>query len=74
MDTAVHFATLAFKLKLHRYLSKNSQTHIVFRGLQRTVKDIFSTPPNTVDITLKQSLVDAHTKLSDYYYKFDASP
>jgi hypothetical protein len=51
-----------------------SQTHIVFCGLQRTVKDILSALPNTVNITLKQGLVDAHTKLSDYYYKFDASP
>ncbi|KAJ7312326.1 hypothetical protein DFH08DRAFT_717787 [Mycena albidolilacea] len=51
-----------------------SQTHIVFRGLQRTFKDIFSALPNTVDITLKQGLIDAHTKLSDYYYKFDTSP
>ncbi|KAJ7303460.1 hypothetical protein DFH08DRAFT_643111, partial [Mycena albidolilacea] len=51
-----------------------SQTHLVFRSLQRKIKDILSELPNTADPTLKQGLVDAHTKLSDYYYKFDASP
>lgn len=51
-----------------------SQTHLVFRSLQRTIKDILSELPNTADAMLKQGLVHAHTKLGDYYYKFDASP
>ncbi|KAK7020975.1 hypothetical protein R3P38DRAFT_2534849 [Favolaschia claudopus] len=51
-----------------------SQTHLVFRSLQKTIKDILSDLPITTDYKLKQGLIDAHTKLSDYYYKFDASP
>ncbi|KAK6974780.1 hypothetical protein R3P38DRAFT_2409535, partial [Favolaschia claudopus] len=48
-----------------------SQTHLVFRSLQKTIKDILSDLPITTDYKLKQGLIDAHTKLSDYYYKFD---
>lgn len=52
-------------------------THKVFRSLQKDVhKMILELPEdeNPSTIRLRNGLVAAHTKLSDYYFKFDASP
>jgi hypothetical protein len=51
-----------------------STTHAIFRGLQDEIKDILRSLPDSVSPRIKHGLTDAHRKLSDYYYQFDASP
>jgi hypothetical protein len=51
-----------------------STTHAIFRGLQDDIKDILRNLPNSVSPKIKLGLTDAHCKLSDYYYQYDASP
>jgi hypothetical protein len=51
-----------------------SRTHAVFHGLQEDIRNILSDLPDTASPSLKKGLMDAHLKLSDYYYKIDASP
>jgi len=51
-----------------------STMHAVFRGLQEDIHKILSDLPDTASPSLKKGLMDAHLKLSDYYYKIDASP
>ena len=51
-----------------------STTHTIFRGLQEDIRNILSDLPDTASPSLKKGLTDAHLKLSDYYYKIDASP
>ena len=51
-----------------------STTHAIFRGLQDDIKNILRSLPNTVSPNIILGLTDAHRKLSDYYYEFDASP
>ena len=51
-----------------------STTHTIFRGLQDEIKKILRELPNSVSPKIKLGLTDAHQKLSDYYYQFDASP
>jgi hypothetical protein len=51
-----------------------STTHAIFRGLQDDIKNILYDLPNSVSPKIKLGLTDAHRKLSDYYYQFDASP
>jgi hypothetical protein len=51
-----------------------STTHAIFRGLQDDIKKIIHDLPNSVSSSIKLGLMDAHRKLSDYYYQFDASP
>jgi len=51
-----------------------STTHAIFRGLQEDIKDILRNLPTAVSRRIKQGLIDAHTKLSDYYHKYDESP
>jgi hypothetical protein len=51
-----------------------STTHAIFRGLQEDIKGILRSLPTTVSTRIKQGLIDAHTKLSDYYHKYDESP
>jgi hypothetical protein len=50
-----------------------STTHTIFRGLQQQLKSIISGLPASADPDLKQGLIDAHLKLSDYFTKFDDS-
>ena len=50
-----------------------SKTLAVFRGLQETIRNVIATLPHSADPSLHRGLVDAHRKLSDYYYKFDES-
>jgi hypothetical protein len=50
-----------------------SSTHTIFRGLQTRLKDILAELPPSTDPDLKQGLLDAHRKLSDYFTKFDES-
>jgi hypothetical protein len=51
-----------------------STTHAIFRGLQEDLKNILRHLPNSVLPQIKFGLVDAHRKLSDYYYRYDESP
>jgi hypothetical protein len=49
-------------------------THAIFWGLQEDIKGILHSLPATVYFYIKHGLIDAHTKLSDYYHKYDESP
>ncbi|KAJ3736749.1 hypothetical protein DFJ43DRAFT_977519, partial [Lentinula guzmanii] len=51
-----------------------SQTHLVFRGLQRSIKSRIMSLPANANATLKTALVETHKKLSDYYFNFDVCP
>lgn len=51
-----------------------SYTHTIFRGLQEDLRSTIRNLPISTPSVLRNGLVDAHTKLSDYYYKFDQSP
>ncbi|KAF5319077.1 hypothetical protein D9758_018663 [Tetrapyrgos nigripes] len=50
-----------------------SKTLAMFRGLQEKVRGIIAELLHGADPTLRRGLIDAHIKLSDYYYKFDES-
>ncbi|KAK0435938.1 uncharacterized protein EV420DRAFT_1281402, partial [Desarmillaria tabescens] len=51
-----------------------SMMHATFYGLQQHFKEILTGLPDSTAPEIKQGLLDAHQKLSDYYYKFNASP
>lgn len=51
-----------------------SYTHAVFRGLQEDLRISLKDLPLSTPSVLRNGLLDAHRKLSDYYYKFDQSP
>lgn len=51
-----------------------STTHAIFHGLQDDIKDIIRSLPASASPSIKFGLIDAHTKLSDYYHKYDESP
>ncbi|KAF5324671.1 hypothetical protein D9611_004416 [Ephemerocybe angulata] len=50
-----------------------SSTIAVFRVLQGKLKDILRHLPNDFPSTVKTALINAHKKLSDYYFRFDES-
>jgi len=51
-----------------------SYVHAVFKGLQDHLKTALLSLPDTAPPGLRHGLMNAHRKLSDYYYKFDESP
>jgi sulfur relay (sulfurtransferase) DsrC/TusE family protein len=51
-----------------------SMMHAIFQGLQDDIKDILRHLPDSVSPQIKLGLTDAHRKLSDYYYQYNASP
>jgi len=51
-----------------------STTHAIFRGLQEHIQQIYRDLPMSTPPKIKAGLLDAHKKLSDYYYKYDQSP
>jgi hypothetical protein len=51
-----------------------SWTHAIFRGLQDSLTDNLHSLPNNTPAPLRQGLLKAHRKLSDYYGKSDDSP
>lgn len=51
-----------------------SSTQAIFRGLQESLQESLRTLPDSAPSQLKQALINAHRKLSDYYTKFDTSP
>jgi hypothetical protein len=51
-----------------------SYTHAIFRGLQEDLRTSLRELPLSTPSVLRNGLLDAHRKLSDYYYKLDQSP
>ncbi|KAG2084031.1 uncharacterized protein F5147DRAFT_589650, partial [Suillus discolor] len=51
-----------------------SSTQAIFRGLQESLQDSLCELPDNMPPRLKESLIKAHWKLSDYYTKFDELP
>ena len=51
-----------------------SWTHAIFRGLQDSIRDSIRALPNDTMPILREGLLNAHRKLSDYYGKSDESP
>ncbi|KAF8237019.1 hypothetical protein L208DRAFT_1520376, partial [Tricholoma matsutake] len=51
-----------------------SMMHAIFRGLQEHIRQIYRNLPTSIAPKIKAGLLDAHWKLSDYYYKYDQSP
>lgn len=51
-----------------------SSTHAIFQGLQDSLTDSLRSLPINTPTLLRQALLNAHRKLSDYYGKFDESP
>jgi hypothetical protein len=50
-----------------------SSTHTIFLGIQSHLIKELAKLPATADPVLRQGLVKAHVKLSDYFTKFDKS-
>ena len=51
-----------------------STVHAIFRGLQDHVSSVLRELPDSAPSQLRTGLVEAHTKLSDYYFRSDESP
>jgi hypothetical protein len=51
-----------------------SFTHAIFRGLQEDLRTSLKELPFSTPSVLRNGLLEAHRKLSDYYYKMDQSP
>ncbi|KAJ6529069.1 hypothetical protein DFH09DRAFT_99895 [Mycena vulgaris] len=51
-----------------------SFTHTIFRGLQDDLRTSIRGLPLSTPSVLRNGLLEAHRKLSDYYYKSDESP
>jgi hypothetical protein len=51
-----------------------SATHAIFRGLEEHIQGIYRNLPSSTPSRIKAGLLDAHKKLSDYYYRYDQSP
>jgi hypothetical protein len=66
--------TSSHAIKHRCNLSWASRADAIFRGLQEQIKEILTNLPPTTARELVLGLMDAHRKLSDYYYKFDEPP
>lgn len=51
-----------------------SMTHAIFRTLEDELQAALAKLPPSTPSTLKEGLINAHRKLSDYYQKIDVSP
>ena len=51
-----------------------SQVYAVFSGLQNDIRDALRTLPDETPPQLREGLINAHTKLSTYFFKTNASP
>ncbi|KAG1733435.1 hypothetical protein EDB19DRAFT_1587542, partial [Suillus lakei] len=67
---AFHSATTQMSTTKHSMLSS---TQAIFCGLQESLQESLSELPDNTPPRLKNSLIKAHRKLSDYYTKFDES-
>ncbi|THU78181.1 hypothetical protein K435DRAFT_811775 [Dendrothele bispora CBS 962.96] len=52
----------------------DGDSELIFRELQSDIKQNLMALPDSVSPRIKEGLVAAHRKLSDYYTKFDESP
>jgi len=68
---AFHAATMQMSTSKQSMLSS---TLAIFRGLQDHIRVIYSDLPASTSPRIKASLLNAHQKLSDYYYRYDQSP
>lgn len=68
------FRAATTQMSTTKGVSMLSTTHAIFRGLQDHIANIFRLLPESTPQRIKTGLLDAHRKLSDYYYKFDHSP
>ncbi|KAK0439278.1 uncharacterized protein EV420DRAFT_1651060 [Desarmillaria tabescens] len=48
--------------------------HVIFWGLQDHLKEVLQSLPDSISPHLRNGVVAAHEKLSEYYYKYDESP
>lgn len=64
-------ATLQMSTTKHCTLS---HVHAIFKGLQKSICQSIKELPNSAPDSIQNGLVNAHRKLSDYYFKFDESP
>lgn len=51
-----------------------STCHAIFRGLQDEVRTALLSLPDSTSPMIRNGLLAAHQKLSEYYYRFDLSP
>jgi hypothetical protein len=51
-----------------------STVHAIFRGLQEHIRSTLAELPDSAPMELRDGLVEAHQKLSEYYYRSDESP
>ena len=51
-----------------------STAHAIFRGLQDKVHDALCSLPDSASPMIRNGLLAAHQKLSEYYHRFDISP
>lgn len=51
-----------------------STVHAIFRGLQDHIRTALAALPNSAPVRLTDGLIEAHKKLSEYYYRSDDSP
>ncbi|KAF8799840.1 hypothetical protein BYT27DRAFT_7227677 [Phlegmacium glaucopus] len=51
-----------------------SIVHAIFWGLQDHIRSILIELPNSAPVQLRNGLLEAHKKLSEYYYQSDESP
>ena len=51
-----------------------SHTHAIFHGLQEHLRESIRNLPTGIDGCIRDGIVAAHHKLSEYYYRFDQSP
>jgi hypothetical protein len=51
-----------------------STAHAIFCGLQDEVRNALRSLPDSTSPMIKDGLLAAHQKLSEYYYRFDISP
>ncbi|KAK0479280.1 hypothetical protein IW261DRAFT_1336822, partial [Armillaria novae-zelandiae] len=68
---AFHVATTDMLTTRHPMLST---THTIFHSLQSHLCDILHELPDDIAPQIKTGLIEAHRKLSNYYYKYDKSP
>ena len=67
------FHAVTTQMSTTKGFSMLSTTHMIFRGLQDHIVNIFRLLPDSTPWGIKARLLDAHRKLSDYYYKFNHS-
>jgi hypothetical protein len=51
-----------------------STVHAIFRGLQDHISSTLAELPDSAPTQLRDGLLEAHKKLSEYYYRSDESP